>query len=183
MSVVLSMKSTAAMREKPHCPSHCGGVLRVFGVFLACAAAVLAQDRGGASSGGAKSAYQLEMEKMWRLHPTLAIGSQAPDFNLPGVDGRMHKLGEYKASPVLAMVFMCNHCPASQLYEGRIKQLVSDFESKGLKLIGIQPNAYAVLAPHELNYSDLDDRLEGMKMHAAYRHFNFPYLNDGETQA
>ena len=35
----------------------------------------------------------------------------------------------------------------------------------------------------ELGYTDVSDNLEGMKIRAEYRHFNFPYLYDGETQA
>ena len=49
-------------------------------------------------------------------HPILAIGSPAPDFTLPGVDGKIHKLSEYAGSKILAVVFECNHCPVSQLY-------------------------------------------------------------------
>ena len=50
-------------------------------------------------------------------HPILAIGSPAPDFSLPGVDGKIHKLSDYAASPVLVIVFMCNHCPIASIYE------------------------------------------------------------------
>ena len=59
-------------------------------------------------------------------HPVLAIGSPAPDFALPGVDDKIHKLSEYKASPILAVMFICNHCPTSQLYEDRMRKLVED---------------------------------------------------------
>src|SRR5215469_10124192 len=59
-------------------------------------------------------------------HPTLAIGSPAPDFCLPGVDGKNHCLTEYAGSRVLVIAFICNHCPTSQLYETRIKQLSQD---------------------------------------------------------
>src|SRR6266478_4708514 len=50
-------------------------------------------------------------------HVTLPIGSAAPGFALPGVDGKTHKLSDYAASPFLAIVFTCNHCPTAQLYE------------------------------------------------------------------
>jgi peroxiredoxin len=50
-------------------------------------------------------------------HPILAPGSPAPNFELPGVDGKTHKLADYAASPVLVVVFACNHCPISQMYE------------------------------------------------------------------
>lgn len=34
-------------------------------------------------------------------HPILGVGSPAPDFSLPGVDGKTHRLADYAASPVL----------------------------------------------------------------------------------
>src|SRR5580698_2561383 len=73
-------------------------------------------------------------------HPTLAIGSPAPDFSLPGIDGKTHTLKEYSASPILALLFTCNHCPTAQLYETRVKKLADDYAGKGVKLVAIQPN-------------------------------------------
>ena len=61
-----------------------------------------------------------------RDHPVLPIGAQAPDFSLPGVDGKVHKLSEYARTPVLAIVFESNHCPVSMLYETRIKRIYED---------------------------------------------------------
>jgi hypothetical protein len=61
-----------------------------------------------------------------RDHPVLPIGAQAPDFSLPGVDGKIHKLSEYAKTPVLAIVFESNHCPVSMLYETRIKKIYED---------------------------------------------------------
>ncbi len=116
-------------------------------------------------------------------HPTLAIGSPAPDFSLPGIDGKTHTLGEYVASPVLAIVFTCNHCPTAQLYEGRIKKIDEDYRSKGVKLIAIEPNDPTAIHLSELGYTDVSDSFEEMKIRAEYRHFNFPYLYDGGTQS
>ena len=48
-------------------------------------------------------------------YPPLKIGAAAPEFNLKGVDGKMHSLKDYKAK-VLAIVFNCNHCPTCLLY-------------------------------------------------------------------
>jgi len=116
-------------------------------------------------------------------HATLAIGSAAPDFALPGIDGKIHKLSDYAASKVLAIVFTCNHCPTAQLYETRIKKLADDYRSKGVTLVAIQPNNPAAIMLDELGYTDVSDSLDEMKIRAAYRHFNFPYLYDGDTQA
>jgi thiol-disulfide isomerase/thioredoxin len=115
-------------------------------------------------------------------HPILAIGSQAPDFSLPGIDGKVHTLSEYKDARILAVMFICNHCPTSQLYEGRMKKLVDDYKPKGVAFVAINPNDPQAVTLSELGYTDLTDSPEDMKIRAAYRHFNFPYLYDGETQ-
>ena len=115
--------------------------------------------------------------------PTLAIGSQAPDFSLPGIDGKIHKLSDYSASKILVIVFTCNHCPTAQLYETRIKKLASDYRDKGVALVAIEPNNARAIRLDELGYTDVSDSLDEMKIRAAYRHFNFPYLYDGETQS
>ena len=116
-------------------------------------------------------------------HWTLAIGSPPPDFALPGVDGKTHKLSDYAASPLLAIVFTCNHCPTAQLYEDRIKRIAADYRSKGVALVAIQPNDPKALRVDEMVMSDMSDTLEEMKIRAEYRHFNFPYLYDGATQS
>lgn len=128
-------------------------------------------------------AYHQQMAQDQAENPTLPIGAQAPDFSLPGTDGKLHRLADYAASPVLAIVFISNHCPASQLYEGRIKALAADYAARGVRLIAIAPNGPAAASPHELNYTDVDDSLESMKIRASWRKFNFDYLYDGETQS
>ena len=114
--------------------------------------------------------------------PTLAIGASAPDFCLPGIDGQTRCLKDYTTSKVLVIVFTCNHCPTAQLYEGRIKQLAVDYRERGVALVAIQPNNPNAVRLDEMGYTDVGDSLEEMKLRAAYRHFNFPYLYDGETQ-
>ncbi len=115
-------------------------------------------------------------------HPTLALGTKAPDFNLPGIDGRTHRLSDYASSKVLVIVFTCNHCPTAQLYESRIKQLAEDYRGKGVALVAIEPNNPNAIRLDELGYTDVSDSLDEMKIRAAYRHFNFPYLYDGDAQ-
>ena len=115
-------------------------------------------------------------------HPILAIGSQAPDFKLPGIDGRDHTLAEYK-DPILVVMFICNHCPTSQLYEGRMKKLVDDYSAKGVGFVAINPNDPKAVQLSELGYTDVSDSLDEMKVRSEYRHFNFPYLWDGATQS
>ncbi|MGA2596253.1 MAG: redoxin domain-containing protein [Bryobacteraceae bacterium] len=115
-------------------------------------------------------------------HPILKIGSSAPDFALPGIDGKVHKLSDYSASPVLAVLFTCNHCPVAQMYENRIKQLVADYKDRGVAFVAISSNDVNALLIGELRHSDTSDTLAEMKIRAVYRHFNFPYLYDGDKQ-
>jgi peroxiredoxin len=114
--------------------------------------------------------------------PTLPLGAAAPDFCLPGIDGQTHCLKDYAASRILMVVFTCNHCPTAQLYETRLKQLVEDYKGRGVGFVAIEPNDPKAVRLDELGYTDVSDSFEEMKIRAAFRHFNFPYLYDGETQ-
>jgi peroxiredoxin len=115
--------------------------------------------------------------------PTLAIGAAAPDFDLPGVDGRRYSLKDFASAPVLVIVFTCNHCPTAQAYEDRIQKLHDDHAGKGVALVAISPNDPKAVRLDELGYTDLSDSLEEMKIRAQDKGFTFPYLYDGETQA
>jgi peroxiredoxin len=115
-------------------------------------------------------------------HKTLAIGAAAPDFSLPGIDGKTYTLQSFKAAKVLAIVFICNHCPTSQAYENRIIKLTNDYAAKGVSVVAISPNNPSSLRLDELGYSDVGDSFDDMKIRARDAKFNFPYLYDGETE-
>jgi len=114
---------------------------------------------------------------------TLQIGAAAPDFQLPGVDGKVHKLADFAGADVLVVIFTCNHCPTAQAYEARIKKLVEDYKGKSVSVVAISPNDPLAVRLDELGYTDLNDALEDMKVRARDAAFNFPYLYDGDTQA
>ncbi len=114
-------------------------------------------------------------------HPILAVGAAAPDFALPGVDGRIHKLGDYADSPVLVVIFTCNHCPIAQMYERRIEQLYEDYRQKGVAVVAIQGNDPKAIRIDELDSSDVSDTLADMKIRVAYKHLQYPYLYAGDT--
>ena len=116
------------------------------------------------------------------VHPTLALGSAAPDFSLPGVDGKTHSLSEYASSPILVVAFTCNHCPIAQMYEQRIQQLATDYKKRGVAVVAIQPNDPAAIRIDELDSSDISDSLAEMKIRTVYKHLTYPYLYDGATQ-
>jgi peroxiredoxin len=114
--------------------------------------------------------------------PTLEIGSAAPDFNLKGIDGKMYSLKSFAKSKVLVVVFTCNHCPTAQAYEGRLKQITSDYKTKGIQVIAISPNSPNSVRLDEMGYTDLGDTFEDMVARAKEANFNFPYLYDGDTE-
>ena len=151
-------------------------------VALSAVLLVAAAARPAAQQPPRAETYQEQMAREQRQHPTLPIGAAAPDFALTGIDGRTHRLSDYQDSPILAIAFISNHSPASQLYEDRLKALVRDYAGRGVTLLAIAPNGPQAVAPRELNYSMVDDSFDSMKVHAAYREFTFPYLYDGETQ-
>ena len=118
-------------------------------------------------------------------YPPLALGSAAPDFKLPGTDGKTWSLADFKDAKLLAVIFTCNHCPTAQYYEERIKQLVTDYKPKNVAFVAISPNdADNGVRPDELGYTDLSDSLAEMKIRAEHKQFNFPYLyGGGELEA
>jgi peroxiredoxin len=115
-------------------------------------------------------------------HPVMSIGAPAPNFSLPGVDGKTHTLNEYAGSKVLAFVFDCNHCSTSHLYESRIHKLYDDYHDKGLALVAVSPDNPAAIHYDQLAYSDASDSLIEMQDRATDRHIAYPYLYDGDAQ-
>lgn len=113
----------------------------------------------------------------------LTIGSAAPEFKLPGVDGKLHSLHEYDKAKILVLVFTANHCPTAQAYEARIQQLYNDYKGRGVALVAIGANDPLAVRLDEQDYSDLGDTLADMKQRVNDRHITYPYLYDGETQA
>ena len=115
-------------------------------------------------------------------HPILPLGSDAPDFALPGVDGKIHKLSDYAQSKILVVAFTCDHCPNSQMYEGRITSLYNDYKDKGVALVAISPNDPKAIRIDELDSSDVSDTLDEMKIRVNYKHLPYPFLYDGDTE-
>lgn len=112
----------------------------------------------------------------------LAIGAAAPDFSLPGTDGKTYTLQSFADAKVLAIIFSCNHCPTAQAYEDRMKALAADYKSKGVAVVVVSPNDPEAVSLDELGYSDMGDTFEEMQVRAKEKDYNFPYLYDGETQ-
>jgi len=99
----------------------------------------------------------------------MAVGTPAPDFSLPGVDGKTYALDGFADAQVLVVIFTCNHCPYAKAVEERLVQLQHDYAARGVRLVAINPN-------DERAYPD--DSFEHMIERARVRGFNFPYLRD-----
>lgn len=99
----------------------------------------------------------------------IKIGDVAPDFSLPGVDGRNYSLSDFRDKKVLVVIFSCNHCPYVQAYEDRIIALQEEFKDKGVSFIAINSN-------DDKNYPE--DSFENMVKRAKMKGYNFPYLRD-----
>ena len=109
-------------------------------------------------------------------------GTKAPDFNLPGTDGKNYSLEDFATYDNLVIIFTCNHCPTAQAYEDKFIKIVDSYKDKGIGFVAISPNADKAISLSELGYSDMSDSLEEMKLRAAQKGYNFPYLYDGQTQ-
>ncbi|MCP2728180.1 thioredoxin family protein [Limnofasciculus baicalensis] len=98
------------------------------------------------------------------------IGSYAPDFELPGIDGEVHHLSSYLRNwRAVAVIFMSNECPCVSAYLYRLKQIQSQFQSQRVTLVGINANDL---------YQYPKDSFEKMKKFARVNQLNFPYLWD-----
>jgi len=115
-------------------------------------------------------------------HKTLETGAAAPDFKLPGTDGKTYTLASFSEARILVIVFTCNHCPTAQAYEDRLIQLTSEYAPRDVAVVAIMPNDPKSIRLDELGYTDLSDSFEDMKIRARNKKFNFPYLYDGDTE-
>jgi peroxiredoxin len=100
---------------------------------------------------------------------TLEIGQQAPDFDLPGVDGKNYSLANFKDAKVLVIVFSCNHCPYVVGSEDRIIRFANDFAPRGVKMIAISSNE---------TEQHPNDSFDHMVERAKEKKFPFPYVRD-----
>lgn len=103
----------------------------------------------------------------------LPLGSAAPNFSLPNVDGRTVSVGDFADKRALLVVFMCNHCPFVIHLRSALAQFATEYQAKGLAIVGISSNDVG---------SYPQDGPEEMKAEHKSAGYTFPYLYDG-TQA
>ncbi len=105
--------------------------------------------------------------------PVCDFGLAAPDFNLPGVDGRSWSLSECAGEKGLLVMFICNHCPYVKAIRERIVR-----DTNELKKLGI--NSVAIMSNDPAMYEE--DSFENMKKISDEYGFSFPYLIDESQQ-
>jgi peroxiredoxin len=105
--------------------------------------------------------------------PVCDFGRPAPDFRLPGVDGRTHALSDLRGERGTVVAFICNHCPYVIAVADRLAA-----EARALAEIGVA--TVAICSNDATAYPE--DSFENMKAFAARHGFGFPYLHD-ESQA
>ena len=100
----------------------------------------------------------------------LALGTQAPNFNLPDtVSGKTFSLEELPEAKATVIMFICNHCPYVIHINETLVSLAKGYQEQGVNFIAISSNDVE-------NYPQ--DGPEKMKVHAEAVGYPFPYLYD-----
>ena len=107
------------------------------------------------------------------LSTMLPLGSKAPDFNLPDTTGKSVSLDDFKATPALLVIFLCNHCPYVKHIRRELAALAKEYQAKGVAVVGISSNDII---------SHPDDSPEKMALEKAEVGYTFPYLYDESQQ-
>ncbi len=105
--------------------------------------------------------------------PIPDLGAPAPDFSLPGTDGRTWTLADARGPKGTLVAFLCNHCPYVRAVIDRLVRDAADLQALGVGVVAISANdadAYP------------EDSFDRMAAFAADNAFSFPYLYD-ESQA
>jgi peroxiredoxin len=103
----------------------------------------------------------------------LALGSTAPEFELPDATGRVHTLDEVRGPQGLLVMFVCNHCPFVIHLAPALAEFARELEGQGIGVVAINSNDAA-------NYpADAPERMsEFVERHG----WHFPYLVDASQE-
>lgn len=99
----------------------------------------------------------------------LPLGTAAPNFSLPNIDGKTVSLGDFKDAPALLVMFICNHCPFVKHVADELAKLGRDYQAQGAAIVAISSNDVG---------NHPDDSPAKMKEEASTRGYTFPYLYD-----
>ena len=105
---------------------------------------------------------------------TLAIGSSAPDFDLPATDGNRYTLADFADAEALVVFFTCNHCPYVLGSDGLTRATAERFAPRGVRFVGINANAASTYEA---------DSFDHMVARMAEHRFPWAYLHDEGQQS
>ncbi|MGD9667446.1 MAG: thioredoxin family protein [Hyphomicrobiaceae bacterium] len=105
--------------------------------------------------------------------PVCDFGWKAPDFELPGTDGRTWRLADIRGARGTLVMFICNHCPYVQAVIDRIVRDARDLQPMGIGIVAISANDAATYP---------EDSFDNMRRLAGQHRFPFPYLYDESQQ-
>jgi peroxiredoxin len=114
-------------------------------------------------------AYQEDTAVVLTPSTMLPLGTKAPDFSLPNVDGTTVSLSDFASAPACLIIFMCNHCPFVKHVALELAKLGRDYQAKGVAVIAISSND---VSTHPA------DSPEQMVHEVESREYTFPYLFD-----
>jgi peroxiredoxin len=105
---------------------------------------------------------------------SLAIGDQAPSFELPDTEGRPHALPMPGDAPATVVVWTCNHCPYALAWHERVQAAARDHADRGVRFL-------------QVNSNDADrypaDSIDAMRARVDAGEFATPYLRDEAQSA
>jgi len=70
----------------------------------------------------------------------IAIGEQAPAFELSNVDGATHALGEPGDEQATVVYWTCNHCPYALAWHDRLIDLAREYGERGVRVLAVNSN-------------------------------------------
>lgn len=99
---------------------------------------------------------------------TLKIGAKAPDFSLPGTDGKTHALEDFQKFPLLVIFFTCNHCPYVINSDEITRLTVEKYTPKNVAFIAINSNSKNTYP--EDSFEHMVERMQAHKFPWVYLH-------------
>lgn len=97
------------------------------------------------------------------------LGTTAPPFDLPGVDGKRHSLASVRGANGLVVMFLCNHCPYVKAVIDKIPRDLRELAALGIGGVAIMSNDVEAYP---------EDSFDNMRAVAARHGFGFPYVYD-----
>jgi peroxiredoxin len=99
----------------------------------------------------------------------LDLGTIAPSFRLPDLNGTLVSRDDFKDAPALLVAFICNHCPFVKHIRTEFAKYAREYQTKGVAIVAINANDIETYP---------QDGPEGMREEARTAGYTFPYLFD-----